>query len=273
MVDWSGSARPRLGRDSIWSCVLDADTGSVELANHPTRAAARFAVREVLVAAVDRRVLVGFDFPLGYPAGTAAAAGLEGAAPWRAMWDHLADAVVDDDRNRNNRFEVAAALNARISPSAGPFWGCPPRLAVADAVDAQGARVPAPHARGTATGVSLDGAAAPIARVVCVLGRGSCSAPAAWAARRCSASRRSRRCAPTPSCVIDHGSGRSRRASPVTRPRERPTPSSTPRSGRRRCRSISRGIPCGTPPRCSACATTSPPSIVMDGWRHCSPHR
>ncbi len=126
MVDWSGSARPRLGRDSIWSCVIDADTRSVELANHPTRTAARFAVREVLVAAVDRRVLVGFDFPLGYPAGTAAAAGLEGAAPWRAVWDHLADTVVDDDRNANNRFEVAAALNARISPSAGPFWGCPP---------------------------------------------------------------------------------------------------------------------------------------------------
>ena len=129
MVDWSGSARPKRGRDSIWSCGLDAHTGSVELVNHPTRAAARFAVREMLVAASNRRVLVGFDFPFGYPAGTAAAVGLEGAAPWRALWDHVADVVTDDDRNRNNRFEVAAALNARISPSAGPFWACPPRLA------------------------------------------------------------------------------------------------------------------------------------------------
>jgi precorrin-8X/cobalt-precorrin-8 methylmutase len=128
MVDWSGSARPRLGRDSIWSCVLDAGTGSVELVNHPTRTAARFAIRDVLAAAANRRVLVGFDFPFGYPAGTAAAAGLGGPAPWRATWAHLASVVVDDDRNRNNRIEVATALNARLSPSAGPFWACPPRL-------------------------------------------------------------------------------------------------------------------------------------------------
>ena len=128
MVDWSGSARRKLGRDSIWSCVLDADTGSAELVNHPTRATARSAVREVLVAASDRRVLVGFDFPLGYPAGTASAAGLDGTAPWRAMWNHLAAAVTDNDRNGNNRFQVAAALNARLSPSTGPFWACPPRL-------------------------------------------------------------------------------------------------------------------------------------------------
>jgi precorrin-8X/cobalt-precorrin-8 methylmutase len=43
------------------------------------------------------------------------------------MWDHLAAHIVDDERNRNNRFEVAAALNARISAGHGPFWGSPVR--------------------------------------------------------------------------------------------------------------------------------------------------
>jgi hypothetical protein len=45
------------------------------------------------------------------------------------MWDHLAGAVVDGPRNENNRFEVAAALNGRVSAGPGPFWGVPPRRA------------------------------------------------------------------------------------------------------------------------------------------------
>ena len=43
------------------------------------------------------------------------------------MWDHLAAHITDDELNRNNRFEVAAVLNARISAGHGPFWGSPPR--------------------------------------------------------------------------------------------------------------------------------------------------
>ena len=70
------------------------------------------------------RVLVGVDFPLGYPAGTAAALGLAGA-PWVAMWGLLTELVRDDASNRNNRFEVASRLNERIGADAGPFWGCP----------------------------------------------------------------------------------------------------------------------------------------------------
>jgi hypothetical protein len=34
--------------------------------------------------------------------------------------------VVDKDNNANNRFEVAARLNERISGEAFPFWGLPP---------------------------------------------------------------------------------------------------------------------------------------------------
>lgn len=73
-----------------------------------------------------RRVFVGFDFAFGYPAGTAAAFGLDGgAAPWRALWETLAELIEDGPDNQNNRFQVAAALNARCGAIAtGPLWGC-----------------------------------------------------------------------------------------------------------------------------------------------------
>ena len=71
------------------------------------------------------RTLLGVDFSLGYPAGTAEALGLSGT-PWRAVWTLLSALVVDADDNANNRFEVAADLNRRIGGGPGPFWGCPP---------------------------------------------------------------------------------------------------------------------------------------------------
>ena len=136
IVDWSGSSTPRAGKDSIWSCASDVRTGERAVVNHLTRRAARDHLERLLISAGRRRVLIGFDFSYAYPAGTAAAAGLVGATPWQAMWDHLAAHIVDDERNRNNRFEVAAAFNARISPGHGPFWGVPPRR-VAESLSAK----------------------------------------------------------------------------------------------------------------------------------------
>lgn len=120
VVDWSASARPALGADSIWVADLEVATGAVDVVNHPTRAIAREAL--VAIALQRERTLIGFDFPLGYPRGTAASAGLDGT-PWEAMWHHLASRIVDDDRNRSNRFEVAADLNRRMA--ARRFWGAP----------------------------------------------------------------------------------------------------------------------------------------------------
>ncbi len=124
IVDWSASSVPTVGRDSIWICArpAGADAAPVHLSNPPTRARAARVLRELLLAATGR-VLVGCDVSYGYPAGTARAAGLDGPRPWRAMWDHLARAIHDAPDNTNNRFAVAAALNARISSGAGPFWG------------------------------------------------------------------------------------------------------------------------------------------------------
>jgi hypothetical protein len=76
---------------------------------------------------MGRKVLVGFDFPYGYPAGFCHALSLpSGPHEWLQIWNELANKVVDRPDNTNNRFAVASALNAIAGNSrSGPFWGCP----------------------------------------------------------------------------------------------------------------------------------------------------
>jgi precorrin-8X/cobalt-precorrin-8 methylmutase len=124
VVDWSANSTPKLGRDSIWIAELDR-CAEVVVTNLATRAAAREHLVDRLEADPTSSTMLGLDFSLGYPTGTAAALGLAGE-PWSAMWDLLTDAIDDDDRNINNRFAVAAALNRRLTGAAAPFWGCPP---------------------------------------------------------------------------------------------------------------------------------------------------
>jgi hypothetical protein len=124
IVDWSAANVPRIGRDSIWICRRCGEDET--LANPPTRHAAKVLIGDWLMAALaeNHRVLLGFDFPFGYPAGFAARLGLSGP-PWRAVWDEIAGLIADDERNRNNRFDVAEMLNRRVSGGSFPFWGCP----------------------------------------------------------------------------------------------------------------------------------------------------
>jgi len=85
MVDWSAASSPKTGKDSIWIAELSANTGRLKYANPATRQAA-YADLQARLKKLERanaRVLIGFDFSLGYPAGTAAALGLSGA-PWDA---------------------------------------------------------------------------------------------------------------------------------------------------------------------------------------------
>ncbi len=114
-VDWSASSTPKRGADSIWIASVGAGSGPLATTNVPTRTRAVDVLEALLGDAARRgeRVLVGFDFSFGYPAGT----------PWGM--DELADRIEDDERNRNNRFDVAAELNARVGDGAGPFWGFP----------------------------------------------------------------------------------------------------------------------------------------------------
>ncbi len=133
VVDWSANASPKIGPDSIWVAVFDG--GVCTLSNPATR---RAALGEMAaLAEPGRRTLLGVDFSLGFPSGTAELAGLVGV-PWAAMWSHLGASIVDDDKNQNNRFNVAQRLNESMVESgrgaqvpAGPFWGCPPSKASA----------------------------------------------------------------------------------------------------------------------------------------------
>jgi molybdopterin-guanine dinucleotide biosynthesis protein B len=121
IIDWSAASAPsptRPAPDAIW--IGEASAAGESVAYFRTRHAAEAALRDRLAG--DDRVLVGFDFPMGYPAGFARR--LTGADSARAVHDWLADRIEDAPDNRNNRFAVAAAINARLG-GPGPFWGCP----------------------------------------------------------------------------------------------------------------------------------------------------
>ena len=124
MVDWSAASTPKTGKDSIWIAELNGETGQARCSNPSTRAEATRLLKRRLTSLTqaNRRVLLGFDFSLGYPAGTAKALGLSGR-PWAAMSDHISAHISDREDNANNRFEVAASMNANISGGPGPFWG------------------------------------------------------------------------------------------------------------------------------------------------------
>jgi hypothetical protein len=130
MVDWCAESKPKTRSDSIWYCFYDRPENVWKIENPATR---KKATDEILVhlhekTKQQRAVLVGFDFPFGYPAGFSSALGLVGKHPWRAIWDELKKTVIDDDKNRNNRFDVAAAFNCRISSHPFPFWGRPKNM-------------------------------------------------------------------------------------------------------------------------------------------------
>jgi hypothetical protein len=124
IVDWSAATSPSPARpsaDSIWVC--RADAGGQETRYFRTRLQAE----EWLVAQIQsaqnagHRLLIGCDFPFGYPAGFAAV--LTGQANARAVWHYLARHIRDDGANKNNRFDVANDINTRFEN--GPFWGHP----------------------------------------------------------------------------------------------------------------------------------------------------
>lgn len=130
MVDWSAASAPRTGKDSVWWCLCVWRSGRLVVEtnrNSPTRQACFDVLRAQLrdLAAEGSSVLVGFDFPYGYPTGFAQALGLKDA-PWRAVWNELTARIVDDQAGgTNNRFQVASDLNQRIGAPEGPFWGHP----------------------------------------------------------------------------------------------------------------------------------------------------
>ena len=126
VVDWSARSRPspaKPTRDAIWWAV--ARDGVVAPPVYlRTRHAAVTRLAKLIAAerAARRRVLVGFDFPFGYPAGVARH--LTGRACAFALMDWLVARIIDDEHNVNNRYAVAAEIN-RLYPGVGPCWGRP----------------------------------------------------------------------------------------------------------------------------------------------------
>ena len=122
MVDWSGGndrgSSPK--KDAIWVCAARGGA-----ADPPVYMRNRI-VAEAWIAAflkteqtAGRRVLAGFDFAFGYPAGFGKT--LTGSNDPFAVWDWFADRVMDSP-NTNNRFDLAGEIN-EMFPGVGPFWG------------------------------------------------------------------------------------------------------------------------------------------------------
>ena len=120
-VDWSANGKPKQGKGSIWIAIRGV-SGTEESENPATRWEAVGRIERLLekATAARRRLLVGFDFPFGYPAGTARM--LTGRDGWETVWSRIAEVVGDDLHNANNRFDAAALLNAAFEGK-GPFWG------------------------------------------------------------------------------------------------------------------------------------------------------
>lgn len=123
VVDWSGGndrgTTPK--KDAIWTCIA-RDGQSEEPVYLRNRQVAEAWLRDLLEAeiAAIRRVMVGFDFPFGYPAGFCRA--LTGGDDPLVLWDWL-EKQIEDAPKSNNRFDVAGEINRTIGNGRGPFWG------------------------------------------------------------------------------------------------------------------------------------------------------
>lgn len=126
IADWSASnacSPKRPSANAIWLGRTDATGSQTEY--HRSRASAEAALSGAIDAAIAKgeTLLIGFDLPMGYPKGFALA--LTGQPQAAAVWAYLAAHIQDDAQNHNNRFHVAAAINARLGPL---FWGRPASL-------------------------------------------------------------------------------------------------------------------------------------------------
>lgn len=126
VIDWSAAATPTTGPDSCWvaSGRLDGP-GPIRVRNHPTRLETVAHVRSEIDRALAKglRTLVAVDVSFGLAAGAAETLGLSGGSPWRAIWSGLEERVHEGERNANNRFEAAAAMNEAAGTRV--FWGRP----------------------------------------------------------------------------------------------------------------------------------------------------
>ncbi len=131
IADWSASAKPKTGPDSLWIGVLKRDVRfkfTFESFNPATRVEGETRLGAILDDLKRRgeRTLLGFDFPLGFPRGSGRSLKLKDER-WTGVWEFLKSNVVDKADNTNNRFAVANKMNRLMTGEARPFWGSPPK--------------------------------------------------------------------------------------------------------------------------------------------------
>ena len=122
VVDWSGGndrgKSPK--KDAIWAGVHKQD-GTAEQTYLRNRRVAEIFLTDLVRTerAAGRRVLMGFDFPFGYPRGFGEA--LTGSTDPLAVLDWF-EARIEDAPETNNRFDLAGEINAVHGNGQGPFW-------------------------------------------------------------------------------------------------------------------------------------------------------
>ncbi len=121
VVDWSSGndTGPMPRKDAIWAASVTRGV-SEDPANLRNRSLALSWITELIEReiAAGRHLLIGFDFPFGYPRGFAHA--VNGRADPLSLWAWFAENLKDAPEG-NNRFDLAGQLNARF-PGIGPFW-------------------------------------------------------------------------------------------------------------------------------------------------------
>lgn len=125
IVDWSAGKRApaRPSKDAIWIGVVREGAEQ-----EPVYCRSRIEAEGWLAGFLDaeaqagRRVLIGFDFPFGYPSGFVRH--VTGSDDPLVFWDWLEARITDSEAGENNRFDVASEIN-RLFEGPGPFWGKP----------------------------------------------------------------------------------------------------------------------------------------------------
>ena len=127
IVDWSARQSPSPKEpeaNAIWAAAAHRTDNTVTTKYLRTRNQTYDYLTQSIKEALAncRRVLVGFDFPLGYPGSFAKR--LTGEPSALQLWDWLYERVSDARNNNSNRYDVAEDINlCHYSSVNGPFWG------------------------------------------------------------------------------------------------------------------------------------------------------
>ena len=168
VVDWSSGndTGPKPRKDAIWVAARCGD--KVKEPNYLRNRESAFAwLHDLITSELDhgRRLLIGFDFPFGYPAGFARH--VTGSHDPLSLWAFYRDYLRDTPK-ANNRFALAGQINS-IFPGIGPFWfnatkkeipGLPRKGRDRQGHGMKERRVAEAHAKGTFTCWQMGGAGA-----------------------------------------------------------------------------------------------------------------